>query len=306
MGCLFDIIEHYIVTKIDHAILMCVHAATSTEDDVYPELRTWYLQLAMSIASDIEPRALHKANLFGRFSQRALEGVEARIDEAIESKCSGGEIWKLARLMANRAGAVKMTTDALEQIGKSVLVLMVKLLRRPMIIHDSILRHNQFKFESEESIDLWNDTPPAFKRDLSDGTSQYLCVIVPGQVEEAANELGITHADGKHSAIYGCSWILKEGQTPEKAIAWAKERYTVHQSPFLFEDNLLPSADNDDYGSLSDTSEENGSFSVFDDDECPDSKSSWSEEESSPDNESSSDEEMDPQSSSEAEMDEAM
>ena len=156
MGCLFDIIEHYIVTEIEHANLICIHSAASTEEDVYPELRTRDLQLATRIA---------------RVGQWPLEGVELRVDEAIESKCSGGEIWKLARRMANKAGAVKMTTDAMKRVGKAVLVMIVSILKRPMIIHDSILRHNQFKFESEESIDLWNDIPPAFKRDRLDGTS---------------------------------------------------------------------------------------------------------------------------------------
>ena len=105
---------------------------------------------------------------------------------------------------------------------------------------------------------------------------------MPGQIEEAANELGITPADGKHSAINGYNWVLSEGQTLDEAIAAAKQRYMVERNPFSY----LPSDDDDEYKSLSDTSEEEGSFSEYDDDECLDSQV-----------DSSSDKEMDLSSS---------
>ena len=57
---------------------------------------------------------------------------------------------------------------------------------------------------------------------------------------------------------------MSEGQNLDEAIAAARQSYIIERNPFSF----LPSSDDDDYKSLSDTGEEEDTFSEYDDDKC--------------------------------------
>ena len=56
------------------------------------------------------------------------------------------------------------------------------LLIRPIILNDHRLWNSVAEFESEESIDLWNNLPPAIRTDLF-GDVRFSCVIVPSEIE---------------------------------------------------------------------------------------------------------------------------
>ena len=98
------------------------------------------------------------------------------------------------------------------------------------------------------------------------GLTKVQCVIVPGQVEEAAKELGFRNYANQQQ------WALSAGQTREQAMKAAKQRYLIRPAPSS-EDEMSLSSDDSDFSSMSDTSEE-GDFSVYNDEECSDGEAS--------------------------------
>ena len=167
-----------------------------------------------------------------------------------------------------------MTNDVIEKMISRLFGMLSNLLARPMLIHYAQLRHKRPKFESKDSIDLWQDIPPVSYKPSDSFAYEYQCVIVPRQIEESAFELGmLIRSDLNYPlrAVYGQIWALSEGQTLEEEIEAAKCRYMIDQEPFSSGEDSL--SDDSGFDSLSEDSEDDD-FSEYDDEECPDCESS--------------------------------
>lgn len=188
--------------------------------------------------------------------------------KAIDDEFTDIMRFKLARLLANKAGIVKITNDAMKRAVNLVFVVLGSILMRPAKVQDIYHRCTRFEFDSEESIDLWNDIPSAL---YSNEHERYEIVVVPSQIEESVIHFGLNQ-------VYGPRWALSEGQTLEEAVIAAKQRYKVKPEPHSSDEET-------EEKSMSDTSEseEESVFSVYDDKDCPDARGSSVEEDSSED-----------------------
>lgn len=261
LRCLLDIVEAHMVQKLEIANLISIRASVHGDGD-YPEV----------IITDLR---IVERSQGARFTQSLLlksgDGTRELLSRAIDTECGERSCYQLARRLSNRAGIVKMTSEVMREAVTDIFMAMASLLWRPMLIHRDILKHSTEKFDYD-SIDLWNDIPPAIEFN-KDGITGHSCVIVPGQIEESAAKLGV-HMDSNHDTvgsegqfkIYGRHlWALSVGQTLEVAIKTAKRRYMVQKK----EEEAEESMSIDECESLSDTSSD-CNFSEYDDDECPD------------------------------------
>lgn len=257
-GCALGMIELYIVGKVQQANLISVHSASQTNE--YPTLKLGDLQVVDMIFKHANPAL---KILLGDISRYVNEDTLAMFSSIWDRDAQ----FQLARRIATRAGVVRITNEAMIEISNHIFSVLMLLLKRPVehLSHMTMQLSLRMHYLDEDAIDLWDDIPPVDVTFLENGRSHCDYVIIPGQIVDSGAYLGLPDVYGLHG--HDCNWVLETGQTKDDAIQAAKQRYMVQPNPDA-EHLFAPSSDSD-CDTLTEPRDD-GSYSEYDDEECPD------------------------------------
>ena len=266
LGYALDIIEAHTLGILKEANRVSIHCASKANK--YPVLEPSDLRLVETILGHSSPSL-----------KFLIADISRHVDD--DTRVMFGTIWdthtqiQLARRLASRVGIVKITYEAMIEISNHIFSVLMVLLKRPIFLLSSMIRDRMAEvFLEEEAIDLWNDVPPTIISPIHDRsptgweyrTHHIDNVIIPRQIEESAAQLGLPVVYSMHGHF---TWALEMGQSVDDAVKAAKERYTVPSSPDDEDSFYSSSFSSGEFNSLSESSED-GYYSEYDDEECPD------------------------------------
>lgn len=262
-----EIIQKYICTKLEKAVLLATHTSSKAQTSVYPQVTLRDLEILEEMQFlDGESRLASQCKLFARHHINELRLSCPRLVKQVPS------LFKIVRLIAYRAGVVKMTDAAFDSIVADLLRIVIMILDHVWETTTPFLDANyqdRWLVSADETIDMYNSPPPLHLENpqVVDAELQRLIVtIVPRQIIDHAELLG----QSRDNKVYGATWIASEGKTVEEEIAKAELQYRtapVRPSWLVNTDDHIDA--DDDSASMFESSDSED-ISVYDDEDTSD------------------------------------